>query len=612
MGYLVPFDGSFEASDLYKNISMTTIKDISKRIPAKHIFYVMDSCYSGLLVATRGADESRKTSRDFAYLQEITKEDVRQVLTAGGKDQEVLDGGPMGHSVFTGRFIEVLENTDDFVTASEVSTFVKEKVFSDARSRDHVQTPKSGELYGTGDYVFVPSLERKVEDTQAALAKLEKEKKRLEKLEKAALKAKDEMAQRQAELERRAVEAKLKAEQLKQERLAAEKKKRAQEVEARKVREAQLKRQKQEADERLASLRKEVLEKRQAMDGTTLSSLSPEKTLTEMQQIDVKIKEIRKQFRTELKNGIYQIVQRYNTSFLKLADQKKDEFETEAEFKARKSREMGKLNTEQAGEFTAFQDRLGKEYNQQIAPFIDQLKKLSAHDFTLRAENLILELGVYDGALNAYPVSIRAKQPIKGILVASNAKIPIPREEAREFKLHFQNNMLRPEIIGNFQTPDVFMISQAYVIDDATTKQYNLFSARLVDLGNGTLYDTKSKLIWSKQGSTEYISHYSAVDYIKRLNNDAYLGFRDWRLPTREELRTLVSYAKSAGYGTAGKTIVYFLNREGFTKLFTDSYYWTSTLSGSRSAWGIYFSDGKEATHRFNTNLYVLAVRSGR
>jgi len=46
LGYLLPFDGTFNRSELYKNLSMTTLKDdISKRIPAKHVFYVMDSFY---------------------------------------------------------------------------------------------------------------------------------------------------------------------------------------------------------------------------------------------------------------------------------------------------------------------------------------------------------------------------------------------------------------------------------------------------------------------------------------------------------------------------------------------------------------------------------------
>jgi len=69
--------------------------------------------------------------------------------------------------------------------------------------------------------------------------------------------------------------------------------------------------------------------------------------------------------------------------------------------------------------------------------------------------------------------------------LAANADIPLPRDEAREFKLHFDNNMLRPEIRGNFQTIEMLRIAQAYVIDDATNKKYDLFASKFVDLGNG-------------------------------------------------------------------------------------------------------------------------------
>ena len=118
---------------------MNALKDdISKGLPAKHVFYVMDACYSGLLTATRALEKENK--RDFSYLQEITKQPVRQVLTAGGKNQKVLDGGPKGHSVFTGRMIEQLENAEDFITANELQAKVTEKVFSDARAMSATQT----------------------------------------------------------------------------------------------------------------------------------------------------------------------------------------------------------------------------------------------------------------------------------------------------------------------------------------------------------------------------------------------------------------------------------------------------------------------------------------
>lgn len=613
LGYLVPFDGTFEKSELYRNISMTVLKDdVSKRIPAKHVFFVMDACYSGLLAVTRGG-EQRRGGRDFAYLQQITTEKARQVLAAGTKEQQVLDGGPKGHSVFTGRLIEYLENADDFITATELATAVKEKVFSDARSRNHIQTPQYGELFGVGDYVFVPSMEKKVEDAQANIAAMEKEMTRLKELEAAAAKASDDRTRRQAALEQRAIEAKLKAEQLRQQALEDEKKKRAQAEEERRREQAALAQKKQAEDSRLAALKTAVAEKREQMGGATLAALSPDTTLTEMRQVDARIQEVKTLFREELKKGIKAIVDRYNEKFLRLAAQKKDEFETAEEFKKRIAGASAKLNTEQAGEFTAYQDKLEAEYKRQAAPLIEQLRSLSKNEFTLTAENLILELGTYNGEDDSYPLTIRSRQPVQGVMIAANSNVPIPRQEAREFKLHFDNDILRPEIRGNFFSGDTFMIAEAYVMDDANTKKYDLFAARLVDLGNGTLYDTKTKLIWSREGSGKEMVWDSGQAYIWRLNEQSHLGFRDWRMPTKEELQTLVSYARSKGYnGSDGKTVAALLNREGFNEL-RAKWYWTATTSGSSDAWGVDFKDGLgDAADRDDNTFYVLAVRSGR
>lgn len=77
IGYLIPYDG--DADKIRKNLTMAEIRDtISKKIPAKHVFYVMDICYSGLLTTTRSLDS--KTGRDLNYLREITKESARQAL----------------------------------------------------------------------------------------------------------------------------------------------------------------------------------------------------------------------------------------------------------------------------------------------------------------------------------------------------------------------------------------------------------------------------------------------------------------------------------------------------------------------------------------------------
>lgn len=575
LGYLIPFDGTFKTTELYKNISMNMLKDdISKKIPAKHVFYVIDACYSGLLAATRGA--GRQSSRDINYLQEITREKVRQVLTAGDKGQEVLDGGPKGHSVFTGRFLELLENTEDFITATEISSMVKEKVFSDAQARNHTQTPKYGELFGVGDFVFIPSLEQKIGDNQSRLSSLQKELEQLKATEEMAIKSQDERVKRQAEMDKRAIEARLKAEQLRQQALEDEQRKKADE-------EKEIKRQ----GEQIASLKREVEEKRKTI-GVNLNPLSPDATISEMQQIDGRIKEIRGSFHKEFTNGIKQI-------FPRVAEIKKDEFESEAEYKVR-------LSKGQTDRFIQFQERLENEYNQQIPPLLERMKKLSENEFTLGTENLILELGAYDPTRNIYPLKIKTNKPIKGIQVAANTTIPIPRDEAKEFKLHFENKMLRPEIRGNFHNTELFRIAEVYITDDANNKKYDLFASRFLDLGNGIIYDNTNKLLWVKDGNyfKKELNWKQAGQACEKLT---LAGLSEWRLPNREELKSIIDPARTKP--TIDTT--FFPNTK--TNL-----YWSSTTDagGSSNAWGVNFDDGGVNRYDKPNDFYVRCVRGGQ
>ncbi len=641
LGYLVPHDGN--PSKLQSNISMTALKeDISKKLPAKHVFYVMDACYSGLLTVTRGLEQ--ETKRDVAYLQEITKEPVRQVLTAGGKNQKVLDGGPKGHSVFTGRLIEQLENAEDFVTANELQAKVSEKVFSDASSMSATQTPSYGKLYGLGDFVFVPSLEKKVEDIQEKIDAFQAEMNKLNKMEQDAANAMNEELRRQAEIEKNQILAKIAAEKLRQQTLDEQKKKREAEQKEEERRLLEATAQKKKNEERIARLSREVEEKRKAMGDTSLSSLSPQSTLDEMQSIDRKIKQIKQQFRTELKDGILQVINRFNPRYLKLADAVKDEFETEKEFLLRRDKERFALDKEQADEFDAIQTRLEDEYKKQITPFIETLKKLSGKEFHIASDNLLIELGTYDSTFNVYPITIKSKNPLdiypeetasiqpagysetqnnagspslreptRRILLAANGRIPIPRDEAREFKQHFLNNMLRAELRGNFETPENFTIAEAKIIDDATVKSYDLFTSTFVDLGNGTIYDTTTKLIWCKNANPkgERLNISATIKYINYLNKTAYLGFRDWRLPNSRELLSLYQHGKQAGFG-GDKSIIKFLEHAGFENLKEDRQDYISSLTGRDFFIDVKINEGKKDDLDSGDSSNIWPVRSGR
>ncbi len=150
LGYLVPVDAD-QASYQSQAISMTNFQDASEAIPAKHILFITDACYSGVAL-TRGGG----TSSGLAYLREVTRRTVRQVLTAGGADQEVADNGPGGHSIFTWALMQGLEGRadlsgDGFITASELAAYVGPTV----SALSH-QTPAFGNLVGSegGEFVF--------------------------------------------------------------------------------------------------------------------------------------------------------------------------------------------------------------------------------------------------------------------------------------------------------------------------------------------------------------------------------------------------------------------------------------------------------------------------
>lgn len=152
LGYIIPVDSDPEqlASDA---IAMSDLQNIAESLQAKHVLFVMDACYSGLGL-TRGGPSSS------AYLRENARRIARQMLTAGGADQQVADSGPNGHSVFTWVLLQALAgkgdlNGDGLITGTELAAYVAPAV-----SAVSAQIPAFGSLPGSqgGEFVFqVPS-----------------------------------------------------------------------------------------------------------------------------------------------------------------------------------------------------------------------------------------------------------------------------------------------------------------------------------------------------------------------------------------------------------------------------------------------------------------------
>lgn len=139
-GYIVPQDGGSESATY---ISMEELQTLSEKMgSATHQLFIMDACYGGLLGTKSGGVDPTLPN----YLSAVAKRVARQILTAGGKEQEVLDGGPGGHSVFTGVLLEALQqgladlNSDGYITFAELCSYVV------PRASNNYQTPAPGIL----------------------------------------------------------------------------------------------------------------------------------------------------------------------------------------------------------------------------------------------------------------------------------------------------------------------------------------------------------------------------------------------------------------------------------------------------------------------------------
>ena len=155
MGYLLPIDGKVD--NLFAtSIPMDDIKRISSISKSKHMLFLIDACYGGLgTVGARGLDAS--TTTDF--IGKITKYKARQIITAGGRGEEVVEKSEWGHSAFTMNLIRALEdgkadlNDDGYITAEELGVFLKDKVTIDSGNQ---QTPVSRRFTSQeGEFVFI-------------------------------------------------------------------------------------------------------------------------------------------------------------------------------------------------------------------------------------------------------------------------------------------------------------------------------------------------------------------------------------------------------------------------------------------------------------------------
>jgi len=130
-------------------------------------------------------------------------------------------------------------------------------------------------------------------------------------------------------------------------------------------------------------------------------------------------------------------------------------------------------------------------------------------------------------------------------------------------------------------------------------KPLEYVSNEFKDNGNGTITDQATGLMWQKSGTDKVIKYEEAKDYIRELNRKGFAGYSDWRLPTVDELKTLLKPKEMNGDLYIDPI---FDNKQRWC--------WTSDIRSSGVAWRVAFSGGHVSWNRLYYDDYVRSVRS--
>lgn len=139
-----------------------------------------------------------------------------------------------------------------------------------------------------------------------------------------------------------------------------------------------------------------------------------------------------------------------------------------------------------------------------------------------------------------------------------------------------------------------------------------LLDHRYLNQGDNTILDTQTQLHWmrlslgqvfdGKANSTDpkRYTWQEALDAAHELNQQGFAGHKDWRVPSIDELKTLVERGKKPA-----------INHEAFPST-PASLYWSSSLANNanHAAWAVYFYGGNAHWYGKTSYYFVRLVRS--
>lgn len=141
IGFLVPYDGDMsDQTKLYSTcLPMAEISSLSGYFPSRHVLFMVDACYGGL-----AAQMPRSSLASAVYYDKMMRLPARQIITAGGKGEKVIELSRIGHSIFTKALLDGLGkgyadlDQDGIIPTSELYSYLRKQVTNYSHNQ---QTP---------------------------------------------------------------------------------------------------------------------------------------------------------------------------------------------------------------------------------------------------------------------------------------------------------------------------------------------------------------------------------------------------------------------------------------------------------------------------------------
>jgi Caspase domain len=152
VGYLVPVDAPNPDENflefMQKAVDVNQIDVFARRIQSRHALFIFDSCFSGSIFSV-----SRAMPKSISYKM---ARPVRQFITSGNADEEVPDKSVFLQFLISGISGEGDLNRDNYVTGTELGSYLQDNVVNFTNGAQHPQFGKIQCPYlNKGDFVFI-------------------------------------------------------------------------------------------------------------------------------------------------------------------------------------------------------------------------------------------------------------------------------------------------------------------------------------------------------------------------------------------------------------------------------------------------------------------------